>query len=281
MPRPEWRVFDDLDFDKIKHTRIQYHQAIQNVAAVGRTFLPKTPTDQHTALIWVPGHYRLAGGWIKGNQLFRSSIGFKEFAIYMVDRQVQVISKLNLHGVTFRQSLLWLEQQVGLLGLESAHLEDKAPYEIPKYVFQTEPFEDPGQEYRLFLGSLFHNSMLAMKEVAVDWVFPKEVVVRPQHFELAMSVTLKDTGSKDTNTLITIGMSPGDELFDAPYFFVSTWPHVMTHVSDSLEVGMWIEEDWTGSVLPLRALIGTKNQRAMLIGFYRESFEILGKHLLT
>ncbi len=281
MPRQEWRVFEDLDFDKIKYARIQYHQAIQNVSAVGRTFLPNADHDQSAALSWVPGHYRLAGNWIKGNQLFRSSIGFKEFAIYMVDRQVQVISKLSLHGVTFRQSLLWLEQQVGLLGLETAHLEDKAPYEIPKYIFQTEPFEDPGSDYRLFLGSLFHNTMTVMKEVAESWAYPKQHAVWPQQFEFGMAVTLKDTGSQDTNTRITIGVSPGDELFDAPYFFVATWPHVMTPISDPLEAGIWIEDERTGSVLPIRALIGKKNQRAVLTNFYKTSFEVLSKHLLT
>ena len=69
----------------------------------------------------------------------------------------------------------------------------------------------------------------------------------PHHFDIATRITLPD--AKDAS--IGLGMSPGDDSYDEPYWYVSPWP--VPPATDTLPrlapTSSWHTKDWFGAVL--------------------------------
>ena len=81
-PSSLWKKLESFDADVLADNKNQLHQAIQNVAAVGRTFLPYTEGDEAATLIWDPGLSRMVGKWVQGGIKFRSSIHPETFTVH-------------------------------------------------------------------------------------------------------------------------------------------------------------------------------------------------------
>ncbi len=277
----EWRSFDSIETQRIENARVQFHAAIQNVAAVGRRFLKESPNDEYATLFWVPGLLRLAGHWVEGNTKFRSSISFSDFNIYLVDDRVNTISSFAINGHTHRQIMLWLEEQIGTLGLSASMLTLSLPYELQEYPqLNGIPFDLEDTEAMEELGKYYHNAFLVLREFKIKQDLEGDINIWPHHFDAAISVTLKETGDLETDTSITLGMMPGDESSGKPYYYVSTWPHVHTSKMKPFDgPGNWIEEDWTGAILTDEELKATINQKEALNSFYDNAFSVLTKTL--
>lgn len=272
-----WNPLIVVDPDELRHARIQLHQAIQNVAAVGRKFLPHSVGDENATLSWVPGLKRMAGKWVKGDISLRSSISLEEFKIYLVDEKVAVLSTFECEGATVTQLMLWLEEQIGKYGLEAANLTLNLPYELPEDVNAVgTPFDLPSLRGAKELTKYYHNAYVTLRDFKQNFASTGEINIWPHHFDMAMTVLVRDTGDPETNTQISLGMSPGDHQFESPYFYVNCWPHVDTQQLPRLSNhAMWISEEWTGAVLLSKHLQNGKNQEEIARTFYAEASSIL------
>ncbi|MAE82567.1 MAG: hypothetical protein CMB80_07535 [Flammeovirgaceae bacterium] len=272
-----WIPLTSIDPEEIKYARIQLHQSIQNVSAVGRKFLDQSAGDVNATLTWVPGHRRMAGKWVKGDISFRSSISLEEFTIYLVDEKVQTLSSFNCNDKTQTQLMLWLEEQIGKFGLEAKNLTLNLPYELPKEVLEVgNPFDLESLRGAKELTKYFHNAYITIREFREQFSAAGEINIWPHHFDMAMNVLLRDTGDPETNTQISLGMSPGDDQFESPYFYVNCWPHVDTRNLPQLSNNaMWISEEWTGAVLLSKHLQNAKNQEDITRTFLAEASTIL------
>ncbi len=275
----DWRPFHKIDSSRVSNARGQFHVAIQNVSAVGRRFLGDSKSDRNATLFWIPGLSRMAGHWVEGNIRFRSSISLEDFNIYLVDERVNTISSFEVKGSNHRKIMLWLEEQIGKLGLSAAELAIKLPYQLKEYPqLNGAPFDLDDNEAMEELGKYYHNSFLVLRDLKKKLEWKQEIQIWPHHFDLAISIVLKDSGDPETDTLITLGMMPGDDNNEAPYFYASTWPHVHTSKMEPLDSsGEWIEEDWTGGILSISELTHQKNesQREILSQFYETAFHSL------
>ncbi|VXD18455.1 hypothetical protein [Marinoscillum sp. 108] len=268
----EWRSLQKTDPDHLRAAREQLHQAIQNVAAVGRKFSPKSRYDEYAVLTWVPGLSRLAGQWVSGSVTFRSSLSLESFTIYLVDQKVNVLGSYPVEGQTQLQMMIWLEEQIGKLGLNAANLTMNLPYELPEYPTQSgEPFHMQYPAAALELAKYYHNSYVSLREIKVRMGVENNIQVWPHHFDQALEVVLKNSGDPETDTHILLGMSPGDHLFGSPYFYVSTWPFTDTSQCGRLSNNaIWVSEEWTGAVLFSKHLFDG-DQKAILDLFYEEA----------
>lgn len=272
-----WNPLIVVDPDELRHARIQLHQAVQNVAAVGRKFLAQDAGDKNASLTWVPGLKRMAGNWVKGDISLRSSISLEEFKIYLVDEKVTTLSAFDCQDATVTQLMLWLEEQIGKYGLKAANLTLNLPYELPDEVLAAgSPFNLPSLRGVKELTKYYHNAYVTLREFKQKFVAAGEIRIWPHHFDMAMDVLLRDTGDPETNTQIALGMSPGDDQFESPYLYVNCWPHVDTQKLPMLSNhGMWISEEWTGAVLLSKHLQNSKNQEEVTRTFYAEASSIL------
>lgn len=270
MQRFDWRVFDEVDFVKLNNCKSQCHIALQSVAAIGRKFLQSLESDENATLSWIPGLTRLSGKWVEGSSTFRVSLSFEAFRIYLVDEKVNTISVFDLNGQNQNQLLVWLEEQVGKLQLGAGNLTLNLPYIIPDYGMTNADAFSADTAVTSELAKYFHNSFISIRDVVNNKGFSDfEIKTWPHHFDQACSITIKDTGDIETNSTVSFGMSPGDEEFAQPYFYVNSWPHIETSKFGVLNNGaVWHEGSWTGAILMAENVINAKDQKAVLDSFY-------------
>ena len=151
----------------------------------------------------------MAGKWIAADVTFRSSISLDTFEIFLVDKKVKTLSSFKLEGVTYPQLMIWLEEQIGKLGLDASNLTINLPYEIPKHpVEDGETFQLKYARTAVELSKYFHNTYLALKKVKTRFDSDSEIRIWPKRFDLSLQIVLRDTGDPETNTQIVLGMNP-------------------------------------------------------------------------
>jgi len=274
-----WKLLAFEDFEALSVARKQLHQAIQQVSAVGRRYLPKVKDDKHANLVWVPQFQRLAGNWVEGSTKFRASLDLANLIIYLVDDEVKTIGEYDLKGRTQAQAMVWLEEQLASVGMETSQLTLNLPYEIPSYpTAHGKPFEQKDKEPFEELARYFHNADHILRPLKRE--FPQSTDVRcwPHHFDMATLIILNDTGDPETTSSIGVGMSPGDQFYDQPYFYLSPWPYPARDKLSPLSKGTWHEKDWLGAVLLASELFGITDpvqQQKLVYTFYKEGLDQL------
>ena len=272
-----WKPLSFSDWESIAHTRKQFHQAIQNVAAVGRQFLPYSKTDQNATLEWVNDYNRLACKWVKAGKTFRSSISFDEFEVLLEDENVDTIASRSLEGKTQAQVMVWLETEIAKLGLDIASLDLNFPYKIPAYnTAKGKPFSIQNDQSGPELGKYYHNAHYIFNIIKPAKC---EINCWPHHFDMAYRITLLETDDPENSPQINVGFSPGDENISVPYFYVYSWPYITEPEKFNPERGNWNTDNWIGQVLPVSELLAEKNQKQACISFFNEAIAFFTEEL--
>lgn len=268
-----WNHLSPVNLQEMASVREQLHQAVQSVAAVGRHFLESSPEDENAVLQWIPNPKRLAGKWIatkKGK--FRASISFAEGKIYLIDESVRIIDSFEIHDNTFNQLMVWFEEHIGKLGLPVENFNVNLPYEIPVYPTQKkQSFDLSDMALCEAFAGYYANSRMALERMRPRFQNVGETTVWPHHFDQAISVKLKDSGNAETSSYLGLGMSPGDEHYGQPYFYVNSWPYAEEDQLKPLKFGSWHTEDWVGAVFLAEEIWKVPNQPAALETFYEEA----------
>lgn len=275
-----WKSLTFPDLDAIAEAREQYHQAVQNVAAIGRSLNPAAEDDHFANLEWDPAVQRLVGRWVGDDRKFRSSISFTDFKVYLVDEKLETIASFDLQDQKQTTVMLWLEEKLDELGVDSGQLTLKLPYEIPEYpTSKGQPFHLADHEGGQALGSYFHNTHLLLSEVVSPLNGASEIKCWPHHFDIASLITLNDTGDPETSKSIGVGFSPGDDNYTEPYFYVTPWPYPseekLTDISGTK--GFWHTENWIGAILTSTqiAQVNAEDQQNTIKLFFEKAIEVL------
>lgn len=275
-----WQRLNFPSVEDINQAREQCHQAIQNVAAVGRSFLPTDDGDKNANLAWDINLQRLVGHWVKGDVVFRSSISIHDFIVYLVDDNFKTISAISMQDATQTDVMVWLEQQMGQLGVDFSKLDLAHPYEIPLYpTAKGKPFHVDNMKACQELSRLYHNTNLILEDVLKEEEKSTPINCWPHHFDIAGSIILLDTGDPQTSRQIGVGLSPGDEHYNEPYFYVSPWPYPTKELPDiEYTLGHWHENNWIGTVLPISKLVEfdlIQDQIRVIRKYFSESLSVL------
>ena len=277
-----WNHLYPLDLSELATVREQLHQAVQSVAAVGRHFLEASKEDENAALLWIPNPKRLAGKWIatpKGK--FRASISFAERRIFLIDEQIRVIDSFGIHGNTFNQLMVWFEEHIGKLGLPVENFNVNLPYELPNYATQKkQAFALPDTGLSDAFTHFYANSRVILEQLRGSFSGVGETTVWPHHFDQAISVRLKDSGNPETSSYLGIGMSPGDDHYPQPYFYVNSWPYAEEERLQPLNFGKWHGDDWIGAVFTAEEVWEVSNQPEALKTFYHQASRQIQRLLL-
>ncbi len=278
-----WKHLTYQDFTSLSTARKQLHQAVQLVSVVGRKFLPKSKDDKYANLVWVPQFQRLGGNWVEGNVKFRVSLSLADLKIHLVDDEVKELKEYDLKGKSQAQSMVWLEEQLVAIGMDTKQFELGLPYQIPDHpTAHGKAFEQKDAAAFEELAKYFHNADHLLRPLKRE--FPQTTDVRcwPHHFDIATQIILNDTGDPETTSSIGVGMSPGDQFYDQPYFYLSPWPYPVKDKLLPLSIGSWHEKDWLGAVLCAEEVIAVNDplqQQKMVYTFYKEGLSQLVGHL--
>jgi hypothetical protein len=265
--RPDWRHLRAIDKARLIEARLQAHHAIQWLARATRAYIPPQPDDGHTSLIWD-----------------RDLDGFKTQPLTNGLRLSLQISNLTLAlngggGPTGVQSIFlsgrtnaeirtWLVERLAGLSTGIGDLDTPLPYEIPAHaIAKSAAFDAVASADGLVeLAAWFSNAEILLGEIQRQLIGRKlaasSVCCWPHHFDLAVLTTLPKHGAGETG-YVGIGLSPGDEYYDEPYFYVSVYPKPDPKMLPTLPMfGHWHTHEFMAAVVPAHKIVAAGNQQS-------------------
>ena len=274
-----WQPVRPEDAGKLTDCRLQLHHAAQFGAAAGISFLEPRPDDSHTNLEWVPGLRGLFSRVIPASRRsFRIGARPSKLALMIVADDNQPIEEYKLHGRTITDATEWIRSQIKSLGVDPALYTLHRHYEIPTHdVAFGESFDASAPLLFEELSKWFGNAATLLGSVARRTRAASEVRCWPRHFDIA---TLIKLGS---NRSIAVGMEPGDEYYDEPYFYVTMTPQPSASRAQSRPLwgnGTWHTNGWVGAVLPGSRFAGASGQERQVREFV-DSATAAGRGLLA
>jgi hypothetical protein len=279
----DWFPLHQPELTSYQRTFHAFHHALQNVASVGRSYIdPSSENDENAVLSWVPGLWRLVGKWVHGSTPFRSSLGFKDFSIHLVDQKINPLGHFEMSGHSYNDAMIWLEEQIITQNLSSKALTTKLPYDLPAYASDNKSKFPPEDELiGESLGGFFHDAFILQSMMKEQSENSTDIVVYPRRFDMETKIILKETDEMATNTFVRLGFCPGDGQIKEPYLYINSWPYVNIEETGSLPVDcFWENERIVGMILTLANAYQENDQLEYLLNFYQEGFEAFKTRLL-
>lgn len=261
--------------------RLQAHHAAQVVVAVGISLLPPRPDDSHTNLEWLPGEGALASRPAPGRTLFRVALRFRDLALLFCDAEGAVRVAYALDGRTVAEAMNWLLGEVARAGGDADRLTARKHYAIPAHpVGSGAPFTAPAGALAE-LAAYYGGAATVLGALAARTPGAAEVRCWPHHFDLATLLTV--AGAGEGAGTIGAGLSPGDEHYAEPYYYVTPYPYPAARPLPDLPAGHWHTAGWTGAVLTGSELLragGGAGQPQCVAAFLTRAVEA-GRRLLS
>ena len=213
--------------NSLSNARAIAHKAIQLVTKAARANLPAKPDDSHSNLGWDGEAKQFLSHPLAGaDDLHRVALSLSPLSLCLV-RGTELSAKLPLNDFSEVDALQWLDTRLAAAGLNKAS-NVTLPYELPPEITVIDTYRPTTEAARLdALSAWFDFAYLLLSRFATDktdkTIMPSPVRCWPHHFDIATYISL-ETGDPETAKGIGVGMSPGDESYDQPYFYINPWP---------------------------------------------------------
>jgi len=243
-----WQPIRPEDAAKLSDCRLQLHYAAQFGAAAGISFLEPRPDDSHTNLEWVPALGGLFSRAVPTSRPFRIGARPSKLALLIVTAENQPIAEYKLHGRTITDATEWIRSQIKSLGADPARYTLRRHYEIPPHqVAIGESFDASAPRLFEELSKWFANAAVLLGSIVRKTRGANELRCWPHYFDLATLIKVPP------DRTIGIGMEPGDDYYDEPYFYLNMNPQPAASRVLSRPLwgdGSWHTNEWVGAVLP-------------------------------
>jgi len=263
MRDPAWAPLSGIDPQRLREARLQAHQALQWLARAARAYVPPQHDDGHTNLGWD----RALGGFVTHPMMdgVRLSLRLSDLTLALHAPEAAVLP-FSLEGRPDADARRWLGEQLAKRGLDANALDAPAPYEMPTHpLSQSATYAAAGLKDALAeLAAWFGNAALSLG-VVHDRLVARKLAASPlrcwpHHFDLATLTTL---AARDPTGYVGAGLSPGDDYYDEPYFYVSVYPKPDPTTLPSLPpLGHWHLRDFTGAVATAHSIAAARNPQA-------------------
>jgi hypothetical protein len=244
-----WTRLGSVAPDALAESRIEAHHALQLVAAVGNSLLKKSPDDSHRATEWLDRLGGLVGEEIPGG--LRAALRISDLRLLIVNKDGTELDSTALHGHTGQDALKWLQRAWHSITQGDAPKLKMPEWDMPGR--QTGPLRaDTTKLAELALW--YANADRVLQFTAARERLAQRVICWPHHFDLATVLRAGKRGS------IGVGMSPGDEFYRQPYFYVTPDPAPTARTLPTLAGGgTWHRKGWTGAVLTASKLTAAES----------------------
>ncbi len=262
----------------LKKARAVGHKIAQFVTKAARANLKAEGDDSHSNIGW--------NGTLKG---FLSQPIMSDGAVIFVGaslaplriglfRDDEVISALGLENITEGDAASWLDAELQKVGLKPAS-DVALPYELPSSVAEIETFSSGSEGAALSTLSAWYDlahSLFSDFAAANANLVPGPSPVRcwPHHFDIATYVSLEH-GDFETAKGIGVGMSPGDESYDQPYFYINPFPLLdAAKLPPAPSPGHWHKEGFVGAIATIDEILSLAEISEALQRFIAEAFSV-------
>lgn len=239
-------------FAGLGRARVLLHHAIQVAAAVGRALTPPQADDGHTSLTWEQGAF--IGPTVSGTTPWRAALRVEPLSLEVIEGG-RTTALQPLAGLTRADARAWLIARATERGAV-AKPAFEVPYELPPHdVTDGAAFVVSDPAAMAALANWFGLGDSLLREVADSWPHATPVRVWPHHLDVG-SVLPLGAGHGEEASSLGIGLSPGDDGIDQPYFYVTAWPAptAIEALPPLAKPGAWHRRGWTGALLTAGAL---------------------------
>jgi hypothetical protein len=252
-------VIRRLEHSKLVEARNLAHLAVQHVTRAARANLPSVPDDSHSNLSWVESRGTFVSQPLPGRHgPLRVGFSIVDFEL-LVLRDGAPERWCRLDGARDVDIAARLDEFLQKEGLErSASV--VLPYDLPAEMASIDAYTLAGLEDEIEGLAIWYGlaaaSISALASQCGD-IRPGPSPLRcwPHHFDIAVYLSLED-GDAETARGIGIGMSPGDESYGEPYFYVNPWPYPDPALLPPAPVpGHWHVDGFVGAIATASELL--------------------------
>lgn len=242
-----WSPVGQVSLESLRDARLQLHHLVQLIPALGGALLEPEEDDGHRSMVWDPD--------LQG---FRSRRLAASDDIYLLVRplplEIQIrargqVQRYVLPGHSLGEAFDWVERELSTALGDDPMTLDFPEFTIPAHRVGQQALFDASPTALEELASWFQNGtrlLQALREEGPMNTTPLRAW--PHHFDLAFRVLLP-AGAGTPERSIGVGLSPGDEEYPDPYWYVAAWPEPETTPAMELPWGRWNTEGWFGAVL--------------------------------
>lgn len=274
-----WQTLGHVEQEQLTEGRLQAHYALQWLARVARAYIPAQPDDSHTSLRWDHDLGALVSRPLRDHSHLSLQISDLTLTLHS-GRGTEHMQSLALTGHTDAQVRRWLGERLAAHGHDSKALDAPSPYEMPNHALaQGAAYNTSGTATALAgISACFADAETLLARMEKQMIEHKlatsSVCCWPHHFDLATLTTLP-TQDPDTTGFVGSGLSPGDEYYAAPYFYVSVYPEPAPETLPALStLGHWHTREFTAAILPVSRIWLAKDQAVETANFLQRAVDV-------
>ena len=281
MPKSDeqhWQKLSPVEQPQLTEGRLQAHYAVQWLARTARGYIHAQPDDSHTSLRW--DHDLMAFVTRPLRDHSHLSLQINDLTLSLHDAQKsEAPQSLGLTGRTDAQVRQWLGEQLMARGHDPAALDAMSPYEMPPHaIAKGAAYDAVGVKQALAeISGCFLNANHLLDRMERQMIEHKlatsMVCCWPHHFDVATLTTLP-TKDPDTTGYVGSGLSPGDEYYEGPYFYVSVYPEPEPSALLALPLGHWHTHEFTAAILPVNSIWTAKDQPTETANFLQSAVDL-------
>jgi len=248
-----WNLLDSQPGAVLAAAVREAHWAVQTIAAAGETHLTHAADTSHTAMSFDPARRAFMGEPLPINGgVLRVAVAVATLSISIVDADGNELGARPLAGATFDDAMTWTDEALheGSRGSLTGPLVRPA-YAMPTHALESGArFETDGPALTE-LAAWYATAQAAMVEISErEEVTP--ILCWPHHFDLATLIVARRSDAGEMTATIGVGLSPGDDAFEEPYWYVNFWPHPprLPAPLPLLPGGRWHTDGFVAAVLP-------------------------------
>ncbi len=268
-----WTQIGTIEPRALTEARLQTHHAAQWLTRAARANLAPKPDDGHTNLGWDDQL-----GALQSRDLDASDAGPLRFGLriapptLLVTQGDTVLDEFALDGARDTEAGAWIDRHALASGLRAAS-GAMLPYVVPNHPvaaggrYSCSAHEAEFDELARWFAAADDVLQENRAQLAPTVARSSPVRCWPHHFDIATLLGL-ETGDAETARSIGLGMSPGDDYYAQPYFYVSPWPRPpASALADLPFPGHWHTKDFTAAIVTGDALLTQTNRRAAATEF--------------
>jgi Family of unknown function (DUF5996) len=263
-----WRPIRGGDFGRLREARLQAHHALQWLARAARAFVPPEPDHSHTNLDWDDALDGFVTQPLNGDLAL--GLRITELTLVLVTPSVQV--SFALDGRTDADTRLRLGELLAAHDLDPAQLDAKPPYEIAEHAvaqgaaYAAANLADALSDLAAWFANADRSLGRLRERMTARGLAPSPVRTWPHHFDMA-TLTPLETGNAEHARSVNAGLSPGDEHYPEPYFYVSPYPYPDPPKLPALPFGHWHTRGFMAAILPASQIMPMPDRQATADAF--------------
>jgi hypothetical protein len=259
MSDGNWHAIRSVDRPRLRAARLQAHFATQWLARAARAYIPPLPDDGHTNFGWDDARGGLVTHALPDGA--RLGLRFADLTLMLLAGDAAA-DTFALNGRRDADVRGWLGRLMAARGLDPDALDAPAPYQLPaSRIGSAEPYAaadnaaGPG-ELAVWYGNANMVLDAARPTIIARNLAAPPVRCWPHHFDLDSLVTVRP------GRTMGLGLAPGDDFYDEPYFYVSLYPAPEVASLPQLPaIAHWHAKGFTAAVATAGRIVAARDQK--------------------